>query len=134
MILSSALIIVLFTVVIRDQKSFWIEDESPSNSNNLSNKLEDKDDEFCTAFAGITTFAHLPFVNCLHPRYTYEAKEKFDIAIVGAPFDTSVTYRPGYAPHKPADVVPDSGRQGLDWEVVESLKVSILIVKRDSTL
>ena len=48
------------------------------------------------AYSGITTFAHLPYVDCLYPRYTEEGKEQFDVAIVGAPFDTAVTYRPGY--------------------------------------
>jgi len=41
-------------------------------------------------FSGISTFAHLPHVRCLqHP------EEEYDIAILGAPFDTAVTYRPG---------------------------------------
>lgn len=42
------------------------------------------------AFSGISTFAHLPHVKCLT-----NLDEKFDIAIIGAPFDTAVTYRPG---------------------------------------
>ncbi|KAH7243304.1 arginase family-domain-containing protein [Fusarium redolens] len=41
-------------------------------------------------FAGINTFAHLNHVKCLT-----EPTEPFDIAIVGAPFDTAVSYRPG---------------------------------------
>ncbi|CUM66668.1 uncharacterized protein PRCAT00004344001 [Priceomyces carsonii] len=44
-------------------------------------------------FGGLTTFAHLPYANCYDPEY-FE-KEKFDIAIVGAPFDSGVSYRPG---------------------------------------
>ncbi|KAI9742618.1 MAG: hypothetical protein M1818_003759 [Claussenomyces sp. TS43310] len=40
-------------------------------------------------YSGISTFAHLPHVKCLtHP------DEKFDIGIIGAPFDTAVSYRP----------------------------------------
>lgn len=42
------------------------------------------------SFAGIGSFAHLDYVKCL----TTPAEE-FDIAIVGAPFDTAVSYRPG---------------------------------------
>lgn len=80
---------------LADQKPFWIEDETYPTHDDLFTNGIGKDDEFVTAFAGITTFAHLPFINCLHPTYREEAKEKFDIAIVGAPFDTSVTYRPG---------------------------------------
>jgi agmatinase len=37
-------------------------------------------------FAGLTTFANLPYVHCLAPEK--ENVEPFDIAILGAPFDT----------------------------------------------
>jgi agmatinase len=37
-------------------------------------------------FAGLTTYANLPYVHCLAPGG--EEVEKFDIAILGAPFDT----------------------------------------------
>ncbi|GAB7361142.1 hypothetical protein MBLNU230_g1176t1 [Neophaeotheca triangularis] len=41
-------------------------------------------------FTGISTFAHLPHTRCLqHPEIEY------DIAILGVPFDTAVSYRPG---------------------------------------
>ncbi|KAG9687316.1 Arginase/deacetylase, partial [Aureobasidium melanogenum] len=42
-------------------------------------------------FAGLTTFANLPYVHCLDE----SGSEKYDIAILGAPFDTGVTARPG---------------------------------------
>ncbi|KAI0907532.1 agmatinase [Ustulina deusta] len=42
------------------------------------------------AFSGISTFAHLKHVKCLTT-----PSELFDIAILGAPFDTAVSYRPG---------------------------------------
>ncbi|KAI0408794.1 agmatinase [Xylaria palmicola] len=42
------------------------------------------------AFTGISTFAHLKHVKCLT-----RPNELFDIAIIGAPFDTAVSYRPG---------------------------------------
>ncbi|KAB2569564.1 Guanidinobutyrase [Lasiodiplodia theobromae] len=42
------------------------------------------------AFSGISTFGHVPHVKCLtHP------EESFDIGIIGVPFDTAVSYRPG---------------------------------------
>lgn len=44
-------------------------------------------------FGGIATFAHIPYANCYDPEF-FE-KEKYDIAIVGAPFDSGVSYRPG---------------------------------------
>ncbi|EON61125.1 agmatinase [Coniosporium apollinis CBS 100218] len=43
------------------------------------------------AYAGLTTFANSPFVKCLADGEV----EKFDIAFLGAPFDTGVTARPG---------------------------------------
>jgi hypothetical protein len=36
-------------------------------------------------FFGLTTFANLPYVNCLKPD---ESQGRYDIAILGAPFDT----------------------------------------------
>ncbi|KAK2740094.1 hypothetical protein FQN55_009043 [Onygenales sp. PD_40] len=41
-------------------------------------------------FAGVSTFAHLKHVKCL-----LEPDEQYDIAVLGAPFDTAVSYRPG---------------------------------------
>lgn len=41
-------------------------------------------------YSGVATFGHLPHLTCL----TRE-EENFDIAIIGAPFDTAVSYRPG---------------------------------------
>ncbi|KAF1943021.1 Arginase/deacetylase [Clathrospora elynae] len=44
-------------------------------------------------FVGLTTYANLPYVHCLAPEGQHV--EPFDIAILGAPFDTGVTARPG---------------------------------------
>ncbi|THW24855.1 hypothetical protein D6D23_04877 [Aureobasidium pullulans] len=41
-------------------------------------------------FAGLMTFAHLPYTQCLN-----NLRQRYDIAIVGAPFDTATTYRSG---------------------------------------
>lgn len=41
-------------------------------------------------FSGPLSFAHLPYARCLDDKSTL-----FDIAIIGFPFDTAVTYRPG---------------------------------------
>src|SRR5665213_4262267 len=43
-------------------------------------------------YAGLTTFANLPWVHCLSPDADVE---KYDIAFLGAPFDTGTTARPG---------------------------------------
>ena len=37
-------------------------------------------------FGGLTTYANLPYVHCLAPEG--EDIEEFDIAVLGAPFDT----------------------------------------------
>jgi hypothetical protein len=42
------------------------------------------------SFSGIASFAHLKPVKCL-----IEPEEHYDIAVIGAPFDTAVSYRPG---------------------------------------
>lgn len=41
-------------------------------------------------FSGVSTFAHLQHTKCLTTTDTL-----FDIAILGVPFDTAVSYRPG---------------------------------------
>jgi hypothetical protein len=43
------------------------------------------DELIAAPFEGLTTFAHLPYLHCLSPN---SASEPFDIAILGAPFDT----------------------------------------------
>ncbi|KAF2706628.1 Arginase/deacetylase [Pleomassaria siparia CBS 279.74] len=56
-------------------------------------------------FSGISTFAHLPHIRCLtHPDTEY------DIGIIGAPFDTAVSYRPG-ARFGPRAIRAGSARQ-----------------------
>ncbi|KAG4267306.1 agmatinase [Fusarium proliferatum] len=60
---------------------------------------------FDWAFGGIGTFAHLNHVKCLT-----EPTEPYDIAIIGAPLDTAVTYRPG-ARFGPRSIRHASGRQ-----------------------
>ncbi|KAH8906118.1 arginase family protein [Coniochaeta sp. PMI_546] len=74
--------------------------------------LGDKDDvDIITGsqFNGLKTFANLPYVNCFSDA---EAKgKKYDIAIMGAPFDTSVTARPG-ARYGPGGIRIGSQRMG----------------------
>ena len=55
-------------------------------------------------YSGLTTYANLPYVHCL--ANDEEEIEKYDIAILGAPFDTGVTARPG------ARFGPNGIRQG----------------------
>jgi agmatinase len=51
--------------------------------------LEDLDKDL--PFSQPVTFAHLPWHRCFSPTHT----SPFDIAIVGFPYDTSTSYRPG---------------------------------------
>ncbi|KAL8769442.1 MAG: hypothetical protein Q9194_005439 [Teloschistes cf. exilis] len=43
-----------------------------------------------SVFSGISTFGRLPYFPCLA-----SDQEKYDIAFIGAPFDTATSYRPG---------------------------------------
>ena len=53
----------------------------------ISAKLDSQAD---SVFSGISTFGRLPYYPCLA-----SADVKFDIAFIGAPFDTATSYRPG---------------------------------------
>ncbi|KAI1807071.1 arginase family protein [Daldinia bambusicola] len=67
-------------------------------------------------FNGLTTYANLPYLNCLSDD---EAEgKKYDIAILGAPFDTGVTARPG-ARYGPRGIRAGSQRIAADtaWSV-----------------
>jgi hypothetical protein len=59
----------------------------PSSSKTWNEKYGAQRD---LAFTGPLAFSHLPYVRCLE-----DASPPFDIALLGMPFDTAVTYRPG---------------------------------------
>ncbi|KAH6882720.1 arginase family-domain-containing protein [Alternaria rosae] len=67
-------------------------------------------------FAGLMTYANLPYVHCLAPEG--QDVEPFDIAILGAPFDTGVTARPG-ARFGPGGIRQGSSRISPDaaWSI-----------------
>ncbi|OJK00017.1 hypothetical protein ASPACDRAFT_120018 [Aspergillus aculeatus ATCC 16872] len=65
--------------------------------------LKKWDQEF--TFSGIASFAHMKPVKCL-----VEPDERYDIAVIGAPFDTAVSYRPG-ARFGPRSIRAASARQ-----------------------
>ncbi|CAN8101257.1 unnamed protein product [Discula destructiva] len=46
-------------------------------------------------FKGLKTFANLPYVNAFSDEEAKAADNKYDIAILGAPFDTATSGRPG---------------------------------------
>jgi agmatinase len=57
------------------------------------------------AFSGVSTFAHAPHFKCL-----VDPSRSFDIGIIGAPFDTAVSYRTG-ARFGPRSIRAASARQ-----------------------
>lgn len=61
-----------------------------ANQHVLGVDFEDERTTF--KYAGLQTFANLPWVHCLSPE---KDVEKYDIAFLGAPFDTGTTGRPG---------------------------------------
>ncbi|KII86771.1 hypothetical protein PLICRDRAFT_268293 [Plicaturopsis crispa FD-325 SS-3] len=62
------------------------------------------------SYTGPLSFSHLPYTRCLE-----DATRAFDIAILGFPFDTTVTYRPG-ARFGPFAIRSGSRRQnGKGW-------------------
>ncbi|SPO23382.1 related to CAR1 - Arginase [Ustilago trichophora] len=42
------------------------------------------------AYSGVNTYAHLPTAKCLN-----DPSQQFDVAVIGIPYDLTVTYRPG---------------------------------------
>ncbi|KKY17478.1 putative arginase family protein [Phaeomoniella chlamydospora] len=50
--------------------------------------------------AGLNSFGHMQFVPCFSPKAD-EDIDRYDIAVLGAPFDTGTSYRPGarFGPH-----------------------------------
>jgi hypothetical protein len=53
----------------------------------------------------VSTFAHLKHTKCLTSTDTL-----FDIAVLGVPFDTAVSYRPGMSSHSQPNLSPSSFR------------------------
>ncbi|KAI1267609.1 arginase [Xylariaceae sp. FL1019] len=77
---------------------------------------EDVDISTDSQFHGLTTYANIPYVNCLSDDVT--EGYKYDIAFLGAPFDTAVTARPG-ARYGPRAVRSASDRKAArdGWSV-----------------
>lgn len=57
---------------------------------NSKRPLLDKD-SYVPSFAGISTFAHLPYVQC----WEENVADDYDIAVMGVPYDIGVTFRTG---------------------------------------
>ena len=61
---------------------------SPSDQSTLGSDHGGDDVDIITGsqFSGLATFAHVPYVNCFID--SEAEKERYDIAFLGAPFDT----------------------------------------------
>lgn len=66
----------------------------------ISDADDDDIDLATDAMGGLTSFGHLPYVPCFAAK-TDEETAKYDIAVLGAPFDTGTSFRPGarFGPH-----------------------------------
>ncbi|KAF7552122.1 hypothetical protein G7Z17_g4558 [Cylindrodendrum hubeiense] len=69
-----------------------------------------------SVFSGISTFARLPYLPCLS-----HSDIKYDIAFIGAPFDTGTSYRPG-ARFGPSGIRQGSRRLNLYYDNTYALK------------
>ncbi|MCJ1273598.1 hypothetical protein MMC21_001391 [Puttea exsequens] len=60
-------------------------------------ELDNADIDISTGsrFHGLSTFANLPYANCYSDDWDMGRNGAYDIAIIGAPFDTAVSARPG---------------------------------------
>ncbi|OBT62319.1 hypothetical protein VE03_09067 [Pseudogymnoascus sp. 23342-1-I1] len=83
-----ALSLCLVTLTAGHEQHAFVDQGQQISEDHLAELKRKWNDEW--AFSGISTFAHLPHQKCLvYP------EELYDIAIIGSPFDTAVSYRPG---------------------------------------
>ncbi|CAO3588137.1 unnamed protein product [Absidia cylindrospora] len=79
---------------------------------NFDRPVLDKD-VYMPSFAGISTFAHLPYLQCFEEGIV----EDYDIAVIGAPYDIGVTFRTG-ARFGPSAIREGSKRiKGFNYEI-----------------
>ncbi|CAA7265226.1 unnamed protein product [Cyclocybe aegerita] len=107
--LFSLLVSALVFVVVEGHDGHHHDDQMPLNYVKFPQPIYRVGEVTADAiFSGITTFAKLPWVQCL----TRESHIPFDIAFIGAPFDTGTSYRPG-ARFGPAGIRAGSRRLTL---------------------
>jgi agmatinase len=79
----------IVSTVLCHQQPLGHEDQVVYLANTTVSKLTEMWDGLWP-FQGINTFAHLPHHKCL-----LRPEETYDVALIGVPFDTAVSYRPG---------------------------------------
>ena len=67
-----------------------LEDFAQQSSSASQTWLEKYGKQIDQVFSGPLSFSHLPYSRCLE-----DESAQYDIALLGMPFDTAVTYRPG---------------------------------------
>lgn len=101
----------------RDQAQVSLGEFSQPSSARSQTWLEKYGKQIDQTFSGPLSFSHLPYSRCLE-----DESAQFDIALLGMPFDTAVSYRPG-ARFGPYAIRSGSRRQRngrgytLSWKV-----------------
>lgn len=94
-----------------------LEDFAQPSSAGSQTWLEKYGKQVDQVFSGPLSFSHLPYSRCLE-----DESAQFDVALIGMPFDTAVSYRPG-ARFGPYAIRSGSRRQRngrgytLSWKV-----------------
>ncbi|EJF66810.1 Arginase/deacetylase [Dichomitus squalens LYAD-421 SS1] len=73
-----------------EQVQLPLEEFAQPSSSGSQTWLEKYGKQIDQVFSGPLSFSHLPYSRCLE-----DENAQFDIALLGMPFDTAVTYRPG---------------------------------------
>ncbi|EMD41856.1 hypothetical protein CERSUDRAFT_129052 [Gelatoporia subvermispora B] len=79
--------LLLLSAIAHNHEQAPLEGLSEDTSETWLNKYGKQIDQ---VFSGPLSFSHLPYSRCLE-----DISAQFDIAVLGMPFDTGVTYRPG---------------------------------------
>ena len=97
MLVNAALVAILpLLLPFASAHSHHDHDQQAPQGANTNGKLDPEDPWAAYAeipdlnYSGLTTFAHLPGARCL-----IDPSASFDIAMLGIPFDTAVSFRPG---------------------------------------
>jgi len=75
------------------QRLHAVGDQTPLDKSKAPTWLEKYGPQISQPFSGPLSFSNLPYSLCLEEKGD---SSNFDIAILGLPFDTSVTNRPGF--------------------------------------
>lgn len=94
--------VLLVSQTLAHQNVFHQEGASPDPFASNSKRPVLSKDSYVPSFSGISTFAHLPYVQC----WEENVPDDYDIAVMGVPYDIGVTFRTG------ARFGPSSIREG----------------------